>query len=91
MTFRSCDSEVVVGPGIHERRTKAIGRGKSDVKPIPSSTITYEFVVVGAGGAGLRATMGMAAGGLKTACNTDAQLHGRGARRHRCCLGQHVG
>jgi succinate dehydrogenase / fumarate reductase flavoprotein subunit len=29
---------------------------------------TYDVVVVGAGGAGLRATMGMAAGGLKTAC-----------------------
>jgi succinate dehydrogenase / fumarate reductase, flavoprotein subunit len=28
----------------------------------------YDVVVVGAGGAGLRATMGMAAGGLKTAC-----------------------
>ena len=31
---------------------------------------TYDIVVVGAGGAGLRATMGMAAGGLKTACIT---------------------
>src|SRR6516164_2851403 len=31
---------------------------------------TYDVVVVGAGGAGLRATMGMAAGGLKTACST---------------------
>src|SRR6516164_687960 len=31
---------------------------------------TYDVVVVGAGGAGLRATMGMAAGGLKTACIT---------------------
>jgi succinate dehydrogenase / fumarate reductase, flavoprotein subunit len=29
---------------------------------------TYDVVVIGAGGAGLRATMGMAAGGLKTAC-----------------------
>jgi succinate dehydrogenase / fumarate reductase flavoprotein subunit len=29
---------------------------------------TYDVVVVGAGGAGLRATMWMAAGGLKTAC-----------------------
>jgi succinate dehydrogenase / fumarate reductase, flavoprotein subunit len=29
---------------------------------------TYDVVVVGAGGAGLRATMGTAAGGLKTAC-----------------------
>ena len=31
---------------------------------------TYDVIVVGAGGAGLRATMGMAAGGLKTACLT---------------------
>ncbi|MCU0837682.1 MAG: succinate dehydrogenase flavoprotein subunit [Rhodospirillales bacterium] len=30
----------------------------------------YDVVVVGAGGAGLRATMGLAAGGLKTACIT---------------------
>ena len=31
---------------------------------------TYDVVVVGAGGAGLRATLGMTAGGLKTACIT---------------------
>ncbi len=31
---------------------------------------TYDVVVVGAGGAGLRATMGMGAAGLKTACIT---------------------
>ena len=30
----------------------------------------YDVVVVGAGGAGLRATMGMAATGLSTACIT---------------------
>ncbi|MCC6562946.1 MAG: FAD-binding protein, partial [Xanthomonadales bacterium] len=30
----------------------------------------YDAVVVGAGGAGLRATMGLAAKGLKTACIT---------------------
>ena len=28
----------------------------------------YDVIVVGAGGAGLRATMGLAATGLKTAC-----------------------
>lgn len=28
----------------------------------------YDVIVVGAGGAGLRATLGMAAAGLKTAC-----------------------
>ncbi|NOX72502.1 MAG: FAD-binding protein, partial [Alphaproteobacteria bacterium] len=31
---------------------------------------TYDVVVVGAGGAGLRATLGMAEAGLKTACIT---------------------
>ena len=31
---------------------------------------SYDVVVVGAGGAGLRATMGAAGGGLKTACVT---------------------
>ena len=30
----------------------------------------YDTVVVGAGGSGLRATMGSAVGGLKTACIT---------------------
>ena len=30
----------------------------------------YDVVVLGAGGAGLRATLGMAAAGLKTACIT---------------------
>jgi succinate dehydrogenase / fumarate reductase, flavoprotein subunit len=31
---------------------------------------TYDVVVVGAGGAGLRATLGLAAEGLRTACIT---------------------
>ena len=31
---------------------------------------TYDVIVVGAGGAGLRATMGMAEQGLRTACIT---------------------
>ena len=31
---------------------------------------TYDVVIVGAGGAGLRATLGMAAAGLSTACIT---------------------
>ena len=30
----------------------------------------YDVIVIGAGGAGLRATLGMAAAGLKTACIT---------------------
>jgi succinate dehydrogenase / fumarate reductase flavoprotein subunit len=36
----------------------------------PITDHLYDVVVVGAGGAGLRATMGMAAAGLKTACIT---------------------
>ncbi|HEB78518.1 MAG TPA: succinate dehydrogenase flavoprotein subunit [Methylothermaceae bacterium] len=36
----------------------------------PLTTHTYDVVVVGAGGAGLRATLGLAARGLKTACVT---------------------
>ncbi len=32
---------------------------------------TYDAVVVGAGGSGLRATMGIAESGLKTACITN--------------------
>ena len=37
----------------------------------------YDVVVVGAGGAGLRATLGMAATGLKTACITKVFRHAR--------------
>ena len=36
----------------------------------PIEDHTYDVVVVGPGGAGLRATLGMAASGLKTACVT---------------------
>ena len=36
----------------------------------PITDYTYDVVVVGAGGAGLRATVGLAAAGLKTACLT---------------------
>ncbi len=36
----------------------------------PITDHAYDVIVVGAGGAGLRATMGMAAAGLKTACIT---------------------
>ncbi len=47
---------------------------------------TFDVVVVGAGGAGLRATLGARRSGLKIANITkvfpDAQPHGRGARRH---------
>ena len=37
-------------------------------------THNYDVVVVGAGGAGLRATLGMAEQGLKTACISNGFL-----------------
>lgn len=40
------------------------------VASYPITDHTYDVVVVGAGGAGLRATLGMVAAGLKTACIT---------------------
>ncbi len=49
---------------------------KSPPSPLPTSPSPkfidhkYDVVVVGAGGAGLRATLGMAAAGLRTACIT---------------------
>ena len=36
----------------------------------PTIEHTYDVLVIGAGGAGLRATLGMAAAGLSTACIT---------------------
>ena len=55
---------------------------------------TYDVVVVGAGGAGLRASMEMAAGGLKTACITEVfptRSHTVAVQRwHRRCFGEHV-
>src|SRR5690349_16714131 len=39
-------------------------------KAYPTNDHTYDVVVVGAGGAGLRATLGAAEAGLKTACIT---------------------
>ena len=39
-------------------------------KSYPIVDHTYDVIVVGAGGAGLRATVGMAVKGLKTACIT---------------------
>ncbi len=54
---------------------------------------TYDVVVVGAGGAGLRATLGLAEAGLSTACISklfpDPQPHGGGAGRHQRGAGQH--
>ena len=46
----------------------------------------YDIVVVGAGGAGLRATFGMAEKGLKTACITKVLSH---PQSHRCSPGWH--
>ena len=53
----------------------------------------YDVVVVGAGGAGLRATLGMAEQGLRTACVTKVFptriAHGGGAGRHCRLAGEH--
>jgi len=43
---------------------------KTNGRAYPFTDHTYDVVVVGAGGAGLRATLGCAEGGLKTACIT---------------------
>jgi succinate dehydrogenase / fumarate reductase flavoprotein subunit len=43
---------------------------KTNGRAYPFNDHTYDVVVVGAGGAGLRATLGCAEGGLKTACIT---------------------
>ncbi len=53
---------------------KATGKGSAapavSGKAYPLTDHTYDAVVVGAGGAGLRATLGCAEAGLKTACIT---------------------
>jgi len=41
---------------------------------------THDVVVVGAGGAGLRAALGLAEAGLKTACVTSALAWHEGSR-----------
>ena len=54
------------------RKVKRKGKGapapRVNGKAYPMSDHTYDVVVVGAGGAGLRATLGCAQAGLKTAC-----------------------
>jgi len=54
------------------RKTNGKGNGASSPKvngqAYPFTDHTYDVVVVGAGGAGLRATLGAAEAGLKTAC-----------------------
>jgi succinate dehydrogenase/fumarate reductase flavoprotein subunit len=54
---------------------------------------TYDVVVVGAGGAGLRATLGLAEAGLSTGLHhqglSHAQPHRGGAGRHQRRARQH--
>src|SRR5262249_55073233 len=59
--------------GARRLTTKTTRRPK-DIPPMPPAYSitdhTYDVVVVGAGGAGLRATLGATVAGLKTACIT---------------------
>ena len=48
----------------------ATGQASVNGRAYPIVDHTYDVVVVGAGGAGLRATLGCAEAGLKTACVT---------------------
>ncbi len=52
----------------------------------PITDHTFDVIVVGAGGAGLRATVGCARAGLRTACINQSLPHalayGGGAGRH---------
>ena len=55
----------------HERTSQRCRQAcASTVRPIAITDHTYDVIVVGAGGAGLRATLGCAEAGLKTACIT---------------------
>ena len=54
---------------LHASSSYAAGEAKSaGTKSYPIVDHTFDAVVVGAGGAGLRAAMGLAESGLKTAC-----------------------
>ncbi len=57
---------------MNQSKTKSNGVTKPAVngKAYPFTDHTYDVIVVGAGGAGLRATLGCAEAGLKTACVT---------------------
>jgi len=51
-------------------KSKGAAAPKANGKAYPMTDHTYDVVVVGAGGAGLRATLGCAEAGLRTACVT---------------------
>ncbi|KAI8506089.1 hypothetical protein Bbelb_164420 [Branchiostoma belcheri] len=56
---------------IEGRRSDArVSQGDAGTKNYPVVDHTYDAVVVGAGGAGLRAAFGLASEGFKTACIT---------------------
>jgi len=54
------------------------GAPATNGKAYPIEDHTYDVVVVGAGGAGLRAVVGCSEAGLRTACITKAVLAHRG-------------
>ena len=66
---------------------------KVNGRAYPIEDHSYDVVVVGAGGSGLRAVVGCSEAGLKTACITkvfpDPLAHGIGAGRHRRLARQH--
>jgi succinate dehydrogenase hydrophobic anchor subunit len=78
---------------VHVRALRGRGRGGirrrdpgglKNMKDYEFIDRTYDVVVVGAGGAGLRATLGLAEAGLTTACITKVfpQPHRGGTGRH---------
>ena len=52
----------------------------------PITDHEYDVLVIGAGGAGLRATLGMTASGFKTACITKVFRHALILSLHRVVL-----
>ena len=80
-----------------EENVRDVGNGVArpglNGRAYPVTEHIYDVVVVGAGGSGLRATLGCAAGGpqdrLRHQGVPDALAHGRRPRRHRRCARQH--